>query len=80
MRARRFHHRVALMHGCFWLPCPLCGHEFGCHEWKSRRGLSASITTRRFPNGSAQRGRAICPDCTGAGLGDPAWAPAKVGV
>lgn len=32
-RFRWFHHAYATTHGFFWLPCPLCGREFGGHEW-----------------------------------------------
>jgi hypothetical protein len=31
-RWRRFHHSYAVENGFFWLPCPLCGREFGGHE------------------------------------------------
>lgn len=31
-RFRRFHHAYATMFGFYWLPCPLCGREYGGHE------------------------------------------------
>lgn len=31
-RWRWFHHAYAASHVFFWLPCPLCGREFGGHE------------------------------------------------
>jgi C4-type Zn-finger protein len=33
MRLFRFFNRLyAFTHGYFWLPCPICGEEFGGHE------------------------------------------------
>lgn len=29
---RRFHRRFAFLNGYYWLPCPLCGREYGGHE------------------------------------------------
>ena len=29
---RNFHRRFANTMGYFWIPCPLCGREFGGHE------------------------------------------------
>ena len=37
--------------GYFWLPCPLCGKNFGGHEWKE------SIIT------SKSTGKGTCPKC-----------------
>lgn len=31
-RFRRFHHGYATTHGFYWLPCLLCGREYGGHE------------------------------------------------
>jgi hypothetical protein len=52
---RRFHHFVADWLGYFWLPCPLCGADFGGHE----SGESIPDPARP-PHG----GIAICSRCT----------------
>lgn len=52
-RARRYQHRYARRHGYFWLPCPLCGDEFGGHE---AHGMLLLVQGTPFD--------AICPDCT----------------
>lgn len=33
-RFRRLNRWWANAFGYFWLPCPLCGFEFGGHEWR----------------------------------------------
>lgn len=52
---RSFHHAFAVAHGYFWLPCPLCGREFGGHE----AGGTVPDPTRP-PSG----GMCICSQCT----------------
>jgi hypothetical protein len=32
MKNRIYHRLYALVHGYFWLPCPICGKKFGGHE------------------------------------------------
>lgn len=66
-RERRAAKRYARAHGYFWLPCPLCGEEFGGHEWmhSSTPELSAIIQTD-----TPGVGRGICPACTLARKGD----------
>jgi len=39
--------------GYFWLPCPICGKNFGGHEWKSGNTLMENIS----------EGTGVCPDC-----------------
>lgn len=41
----------ALWGGFFWLPCPICGKNFGGHEW------AATLKDTAF------RGRGVCPQC-----------------
>ena len=53
-RERRYQRRYARRHGYFWLPCPLCGEEFGGHE----RGSG------NVPTGDPDRFESICPACT----------------
>lgn len=65
---RRAHHWYAVRNRKFWLPCSLCGHEFGGHEWRTVNGLSADIADPKYPAGSG-RGIGICPACTRAGRG-----------
>jgi hypothetical protein len=64
-RFRRVHHWVATRRHYFWIPCPLCGHEFGGHEWRAIGGRISSIPTPGSTSGS----RGICPRCTRAGRG-----------
>lgn len=63
---RRFHQAWAQAFGYFWLPCPLCGNEFGGHQWRDIDGKPSSIPTEPHEPGTAQ---GICPDCTRAGKG-----------
>lgn len=48
-----------------WQPCPLCGREFGGHEWRDIDGKTSLIPNPASPTGH----RGICPACTRAGLG-----------
>lgn len=64
MRFRRWHRTYAHVAGYFWLPCPLCGQEFGGHEWRDIDGKRSSI-----PTGRRGISEGICPDCTRAGRG-----------
>lgn len=52
-RERSYQRRYARRHGYFWLPCPLCGEEFGGHE------AHGSIATE-----DPDRREDICPSCT----------------
>lgn len=52
----------------FWTPCPLCGQEFGGHEWRDIDGKLSSIPK---PGHAVGTSTAICPDCTRAGHGRP---------
>lgn len=45
---------AASLRGYFWMPCPLCGEEFGGHEWVGRISLPAE------GQGMTQ---GICPAC-----------------
>ena len=60
----------AVSEGYFWLPCPLCGREFGGHEWRSVGGHVSDIPDNP---GVDLTGTGICPDCTAAGEGCRAW-------
>lgn len=53
---REFHHAYATRLGLFWLPCVLCGKEFGGHE-----------ITDSVPDPTSQNQYqyiTICPACT----------------
>lgn len=52
---RRVHHCFATSLGYFWKPCPLCGREFGGHEYGTD-----------IPNLSLgpRSGQVICSECT----------------
>jgi len=72
----RIAHRVwAYLGGYFWTPCPLCGREFGGHEWRDRNDFSSSIRTgtpsSSIRTGMPVVGQAICPRCTILGRGHP---------
>lgn len=41
----------ATLGGYFWLPCPICGEDFGGHEWAATLQLTDS------------RGTGVCPNC-----------------
>lgn len=56
-RFRWLHHLYASLGAYFWLPCPLCGREFGGHEWLT--GPFSSV-----PDGEPGRRSGICPPCT----------------
>lgn len=45
---------AASFRGYFWMPCPVCGEEFGGHEWVGRLSLPTS------EQGMTQ---GICPAC-----------------
>jgi hypothetical protein len=57
----------AAMGGYFWLPCPLCGKEFGGHQWRDYDGKKSTVRCRK----SRSTAHGICPDCTKAGKGEP---------
>ena len=44
---------LAKLGGYFWLPCRLCGEDFGGHEWQNGDTLMENISL----------GHAVCPDC-----------------
>ena len=50
-RPRWLHRWHAWQMGYFWRPCPICGRNFGGHEWAATLMLDES------------RGRAVCPLC-----------------
>lgn len=49
--SRLWNRLLALWGGYFWLPCPICGRNFGGHEW--------AATLKH----SAFRGEGVCPKC-----------------
>lgn len=55
----------AQINGYFWLPCPVCGEEFGGHEWRDRGGHASAIPDEPYASG----GTGICPNCTISGTG-----------
>ena len=66
-RWRLAHLNYAAAHGYFWIPCPLCGYEFGGHEWRHIDGKRASVYLN---SAKPTTGTAICPPCTRAGKGE----------
>lgn len=66
MKNREYNKQFALNNGYFWLPCPLCGQEFGGHEWeKESNGKKTAIKTDE-----PAIGKGICPDCVEADKGN----------
>ena len=62
-------------------PCPLCGIEFGGHEWRFRDGAVSHIPDEKYPPPGPTgpwRYTGICPFCTAAGRGWN-WPPAEEG-
>ncbi|HEY5989109.1 MAG TPA: hypothetical protein VIV12_22420 [Streptosporangiaceae bacterium] len=68
-RWRRLHHWYAACGGYFWLPCPVCGREFGGHEARAVAGKPYEVPD---PRRGPMSGRLICPECTAAGRGEVA--------
>ncbi len=57
MKFPRFIHCLyAFLGGYFWLPCPLCGENFGGHEWHTHNENSSIMTSRGT-------GEGVCPNC-----------------
>jgi hypothetical protein len=59
LRERDYQRRYAERYGYFWLPCVLCGEEFGGHE----SGGSIPAGDVGFTDG-VERRHTICPTCT----------------
>jgi hypothetical protein len=72
MKNRSLNRAYARAAGYFWFPCPVCGQEFGGHEWRETEGKRGSIPA---PDGPQGMGNCICPDCMEAGRGhdDPIY-------
>ena len=64
-RWRRVHRWWAGKHRLFWLPCPMCGREFGGHEHDYLTGRPSSVPDPTSPPCYVL----ICPPCTRAGRG-----------
>lgn len=62
----RWTHRLyARVAGYYWLPCPLCGREFGGHEHREIKGRLSTIPKPGEPGTHLH----ICPKCSAAGKG-----------
>jgi hypothetical protein len=59
MKYRFFNWVYATIFGYFWLPCPVCGKNFGGHEWKDDN----SVYTGKGDDGYPYQGTGVCPDC-----------------
>lgn len=53
-KPRWLQHLIANLLGYFWLPCPICGENFGGHEWTSGSVLRKSPT----------KTVGVCDNCT----------------
>jgi hypothetical protein len=55
MRLPRWVHKLyAGMFGYFWLPCTLCGREYGGHEWRKGHAI--------YDESDLNYGHGICDD------------------
>lgn len=72
---RWMHHLYANVLGYFWLPCALCGRNWGGHEWRDIDGKPSVIAD---PESGAGRFTGICPACTRQGRGDSRWISEEV--
>lgn len=61
---RWMHCVYAAVLGYFWLPCPICGRNFGGHEWKE-----AGHTLWGPFTGTGRKGTGTCRACP---VDDPA--------
>jgi predicted RNA-binding Zn-ribbon protein involved in translation (DUF1610 family) len=65
MKNRKLNRIYARLNNYFWLPCPLCGQEFGGHECvvgNEYYALYDQSPEERNRTGFAT-GKVICPDC-----------------
>lgn len=53
MKFRKINKWYANMLGYFWIPCPICGNNFGGHEWKLKNTLEYKDSS----------GKGVCSDC-----------------
>lgn len=60
MKNRLFNKLYAQAFGYFWLPCPICGQEFGGHEWGSG---AAGIPKDGHGTWYGGTSTGVCPDC-----------------
>jgi hypothetical protein len=56
---QKLHKTFAKLFGYFWISCPICGTEFGGHEWKINKPHSTLWL-------DSSSGKAVCPECTGS--------------
>ena len=68
-RFRGLHRAYAYLRGYFWLPCILCGREYGGHEWN---GDSVYTNMPNAAGCTVHYARGICPQCSRAGKGERA--------
>ena len=52
---QKLHKTFAKLFGYFWTNCPICGNEFGGHQWKD--GLNGTLWSAN------KTGVAVCSDC-----------------
>ena len=57
---RKAHETYAKRYGYFWLPCPICGEEFGGHEW------AAETSWVTLPTGRPGVRQGVCSACSAA--------------
>lgn len=67
LERRRIQQEIARRFGFFWLPCPVCGEEFGGHEWVTDGDMPGDVPVYGKPG----MGEGICPACTRDGYGYP---------
>jgi len=62
LRLRWFNKIYALALGYFWLPCPMCGKEFGGHEWTD--GYAGIPKISEGGTWLSGTGTGVCPECS----------------
>ena len=60
----RWYHAVrAFLSGYFWLPCPICGKNFGGHEWRVGDGSDIWSGSEAEGMAAPSGGEGVCPRC-----------------
>lgn len=65
---RRKNKKLAEKLGLFWNECPICGTEFGGHEWEAM-DCEVRFVTYEYTPGYPPTLQGVCPECCAAGNG-----------
>jgi len=67
MVPRILHKIYAKVNHYFWLPCPVCGKEFGGHEKHGRQGVITKRETDEHGT-TYEYSTGVCKNCDGSKL------------